>query len=66
MNLNWNLEGCFLALNEALQQDYFPQSTKDTLLVFLGRQVIDIENEDQKAEETVPFYSKFNSIVNIK
>lgn len=32
-----NVEGCLLALDYAVKQDYFPQSTKDTLMVFLDR-----------------------------
>ncbi|XP_049789716.1 ran GTPase-activating protein 1 isoform X2 [Schistocerca nitens] len=32
-----NVEGCLLALDYVVKQDYFPQSTKDTLMVFLDR-----------------------------
>ncbi|PSN49681.1 Ran GTPase-activating protein 1 [Blattella germanica] len=39
MKLSWNLDGCLLSLEHAIKQDYFPQGTRETLQLFLGRQV---------------------------
>lgn len=44
MKLAWNLDGCMVALEQAIKQDYFPQGTRETLQVFLNRQVIDVES----------------------
>lgn len=44
MKLAWNLDGCMGALEQAIKQDYFPQGTRETLQLFLSRQVIDVES----------------------
>jgi hypothetical protein len=44
MKLTWNLDGCMVALEQAIRQDYFPQETRDMLQIFLSRQVIDVES----------------------
>lgn len=36
---SWNIDGCLLAVEYVLKQQYFPATTKDTLKVFMGRQV---------------------------
>ncbi|XP_008210993.1 ran GTPase-activating protein 1 [Nasonia vitripennis] len=35
--IDWNLEGCFKALEKVSQRDYFLQQTKETLKVFIDR-----------------------------
>nr|XP_018904986.1 PREDICTED: ran GTPase-activating protein 1 [Bemisia tabaci] len=35
--VNYNLDGCLNSLNKALEQPFFPASTKEVILVFLGR-----------------------------
>lgn len=35
--IDWNLEGCFKALEKVSQRDYFPSQTKDALKVFIDR-----------------------------
>lgn len=38
----WNLEGCFTVLEKVVKRNYFSQSTRNTLKVFLERSVIEI------------------------
>jgi len=45
MKLSWNLDGCMVALEQAIGQDYFPQGTRETLQIFLSRQVVDVETD---------------------
>lgn len=35
----WNLEGCFLALEQIADSNFLPEATKDTLVIFLAREV---------------------------
>lgn len=35
--IDWNLEGCFKALEKVSQRDYFLPQTKDTLKIFIDR-----------------------------
>jgi len=44
MKLTWNLDGCMVALEQAIRKDYFPQGTRETLQIFLSRQVVDVES----------------------
>jgi hypothetical protein len=44
IKLTWNLDGCMVALERAIRQDYFPQETREMLQIFLSRQVIDVES----------------------
>jgi hypothetical protein len=44
MKLTWNLDGCMIALEQAIRQDYFPHGTRETLQLFLTRQVVDVES----------------------
>ena len=46
IKLHWNLDGCMAALENAVRQEYFPQGTRETLQVFLNRQVIDVETNE--------------------
>jgi hypothetical protein len=44
MKLTWNMDGCMAALEQAISKDYFPQGTRETLQLFLSRQVVDVES----------------------
>ncbi|KAJ9575851.1 hypothetical protein L9F63_007309, partial [Diploptera punctata] len=46
MKLLWNLDGCMTALENAVRQDYFPQGARETLQIFLNRQVVDMETKN--------------------
>ncbi|KAK7791512.1 hypothetical protein R5R35_010892 [Gryllus longicercus] len=44
LKLTWNIDGCMLALENAMKQPFFPEDTQEIVHVFRGRRVIDIEN----------------------
>lgn len=37
MKIDWNLEGCFKALEKVCQREYFLPQTRDTLKVFIDK-----------------------------
>ncbi|XP_063987105.1 ran GTPase-activating protein 1 [Diachasmimorpha longicaudata] len=37
--IDWNLEGCFKALEKIVQKDYFPSLTKDALKLFIEKPI---------------------------
>ncbi|XP_015127206.1 ran GTPase-activating protein 1 [Diachasma alloeum] len=37
--IDWNLEGCFKALEKVVQKDYFPSLTKDALKLFIEKPI---------------------------
>ncbi|KAF2879068.1 hypothetical protein ILUMI_27103 [Ignelater luminosus] len=40
----WKLEGCLSVLEHIVKQNYVPEFTKETLRVFMGRQVIELND----------------------
>uniref|UniRef100_A0A0C9QDM6 RANGAP1 protein n=1 Tax=Fopius arisanus TaxID=64838 RepID=A0A0C9QDM6_9HYME len=58
-NINWNLEGCFKALEKVVQKDYFPSLTKDALKLFIekpiktGRKFVDPFQEVKTSLKTI-------------
>ncbi|KAK0085213.1 hypothetical protein PV325_005588 [Microctonus aethiopoides] len=58
--IDWNLEGCFKALESVSQRNYFPSSTKSILKIFIERPM-----KPSRAKVIDPLLDAKNSLKNI-
>ncbi|XP_003702169.3 ran GTPase activating protein [Megachile rotundata] len=58
--IDWNLEGCFKALEQVTQKDYFPEEIRTTLKIFLEKSI-----KNKKAKVTDSIQDSKNSLNNV-